>query len=74
MTVDELKRQALSLDAPSRADIARELLVSLDDLSEAEVERLWLEEAARRYREMASGAVGPLPMDEVFVELRASRG
>ncbi|MGV8082519.1 MAG: addiction module protein [Coriobacteriia bacterium] len=73
MTVDELKRQALSLDAPSRADIARELLVSLDDLSEAEVERLWLEEAARRDREMASGAVGPLPMDEVFAELRASR-
>lgn len=73
MTVDELKLEALRLDAPARADLARELLVSLDDLSEEEVERLWLEEAVRRDHEMASGAVKPIPMDEVFAELRASR-
>ena len=47
--------------------------MSLDDLSEAEVERLWLEEAVRRDEEMASGKVKPIPMDEVFAELRATR-
>ena len=45
----------------------------LDGLSEAEVERLWLEEAVRRDEEMASSQVQPIPMDEVFAELRASR-
>jgi hypothetical protein len=74
VTIDELRREALQLDPSSRANLARELLVSLDDLSEPEVERLWLEEAVRRDEEMASGKVTPLPMDEVFAELRAARG
>ena len=73
MTIDELKREALQLDAATRAQLARDLLVSLDDLSEAEVERLWLEEAVRRDVEMASGTVKPIPTDEVFAELRATR-
>ena len=74
MTIDELKREALQLDPSTRAILARELLVSLDDLSEPEVERLCLEEAVRRDQEMASGEVKPIPVDEVFAELRASRG
>lgn len=73
MTIDELKREALRLDPSTRAGLARDLLVSLDDLSEAEVERLWLEEAVRRDEEMASGKVRPIPMDEVFAELRSAR-
>ena len=73
MTIDELKREMLQLDASTRARLARDLLDSLDSLSEAEVERLWLEEAARRDEEMASGKVQPIPMDEVFAELRAAR-
>lgn len=73
MTIDELKREALQLDASMRASLARDLLGSLEGLSEAEVERLWLEEAVRRDEEMASGKVQPIPMDEVFAELRAAR-
>ena len=73
MTIDELRREALQLDASTRASLARDLLGSLDSLSEAEVERLWLEEAVRRDEEMVSGKVQPIPMDEVFAELRAAR-
>ncbi|MEI7815213.1 MAG: addiction module protein [Coriobacteriia bacterium] len=73
MTIDELKREALQLDASTRASLARDLLGSLDSLSEAEVERLWLEEAVRRDEEMVSGKVRSIPMDEVFAELRAAR-
>ena len=62
------------MDPSTRANLARDFLVSLDDLSEPEVERLWLEEAVRRDQEMASGEVKPIPVDEVFAELRATRG
>ena len=72
MTIDELKREALQLDPSMRAGLARDLLVSLDDLSEAEVERLWRGEAVRRDEEMASGKVQPIPVDEVFAELRSA--
>lgn len=73
MTIDELKREALRLDPPARANLARDLLSSLDDLSEAEVERLWLEEAERRREEIESGKVTTIPMDEVFAKARAAR-
>jgi putative addiction module component (TIGR02574 family) len=73
MTIDELKREALQLDPSVRADLARELLKSLDDLPEPEVERLWLEEAERRRADVQAGKVIPIPMDEVFAKARAAR-
>ena len=73
MTIDELKREAMRLDATERASLARELLVSLDDLSDSEVERLWLEEAERRRLDVESGKTKLIPADEVFASLRAKR-
>ena len=73
MTIDELKREALRLAPSGRADLARELLESLDDLSEDEIERLWLEEAERRRLEIESGNVRTIAMDEVFAKARATR-
>lgn len=71
MTIDELKREALSLDPPSRANLARELLSSLDDLPQDEIERLWIEEALRRDAEIDAGTARRIPADEVFAAARA---
>jgi len=71
MTVDELKQAAMRLDPTERASLARELLVSLDALSEPEVERLWLEEAERRRLLVEAGETRLVPMDEVFAQARA---
>jgi len=73
MTVDELKRAAMHLDPTERASLARELLASLDALSEPEVERLWLEEAERRRLLVEAGETRLVPMDEVFAQARARR-
>ncbi|MHB8762708.1 MAG: addiction module protein [Coriobacteriia bacterium] len=73
MTIDELKREAMRLDATERANLARELLVSLDDLSEPEIERLWLEEAERRRLDFEAGKTTLIPADEVFAQLCAKR-
>lgn len=40
MTIDGIKREALRLSPSVRADLARELLESLDDLPEQDIERL----------------------------------
>jgi len=74
MTVDELRAAALRLAPQARADLARELLNSLDGLSEAEIEQLWFEEAARRDRELDTGTVQSLPADEVLARAKARRG
>ena len=73
MTIEELRREALGLDLPSRASLARDLLSSLDDLSEAEVEQLWLEESQRRHQDVASGAVATVSADEALAKARAAR-
>lgn len=73
MTIDELMREALTLDPQGRAHLAHRLLDSLDELSEAEVEQLWLAEAARRDAEIDAGAP-TYPADEVLAKARARRG
>jgi hypothetical protein len=72
MTIDELKREALQMDPSMRASLARDLLESLDDLSEAEIEQLWLEEAERRHQQIASGAVETVSMEEALSKARAA--
>ena len=71
MTVDELTRAALGLSAAERASMAHELLNSLESLSEAEVEQLWVEEALRRSAEIDTGLVETSPADQVIAEARA---
>jgi putative addiction module component (TIGR02574 family) len=57
---------ALSLPVEERARLVRQLLESLDTLPSAEVEQLWLEEAARRADQIDRGAVKLVPADEVL--------
>jgi len=73
MSVDEIKAEALRLDPPTRAYLARELLASLDTLSEAEIEKLWMDEAIRRDEELDSGAARAHSADEVLDRARARR-
>lgn len=73
MRIDERKAEVLRLDPEARADFARELLASLDGLSEDEVEKLWIDEAIRRDEELDSGAARAYPPDEVFARVRARR-
>ena len=57
--------QALSLPVHERAELAAQLLSSLDALSEAEIEPLWLQEAAHRAAEMDQGLSKRVPAEEV---------
>jgi len=50
MNTETIRREALSLPVQERAELAEQLLSSLDALSEAEIAQLWLQEAARPER------------------------
>jgi hypothetical protein len=73
MGIEELKEEALQLDAVSRAELARTLLASLDDLSEAERARLWIEEALGREDDLNRGAAQAYPVEDVLARARARR-
>ncbi len=45
---------------------------SLDELSDAEIEALWAEEAERRLDDLEQGAVAEVPAEEVIRRARAA--
>jgi hypothetical protein len=47
-----------------RATLAKWIVESLDELSEAEIEALWAEEAERRLDELEQGLVSEIPAEE----------
>lgn len=55
MNTATIAREALSLPAQQRAELAAQLLSSLDALSESEIEPLWFQEAAHRAAQMDQG-------------------
>ena len=69
--LDEIASAALQLTLESRAELAKRLLDSLDDLAPEEAQRLWADEAARRYRELKDGTATGVPAEEVFSKLEA---
>ena len=67
----EIAAEALELPLTARAELASQLLDSLDDLTDEETDQLWAEEAERRYADYKAGKVDSVPAEEVFARLRA---
>ena len=66
-----LQEAALDLPPNERADLARRLLLSLDDPSEEELAQTWLLEAEQRAGEIDRGEVEPISAEEVRRKARA---
>lgn len=67
----EIKENALQLSPHDRAQLAEHLIHSLDEVEDPEAEKLWVEEAERRYREYKKGNVRGIPAESVFQEARS---
>jgi len=70
-TLEQIASEALQMSVEARAALAKRLLDSLDDLTPEEHERLWVEEAARRYQQLKSGAARSIASEELFARLEA---
>ena len=68
--VDEITQKARSLPAEDRARLAEELLSTLQDNVDPEVEAAWDVEIGRRLDEVDSGKAKLIPAAEVFAEVR----
>lgn len=67
------KEKALKLPMKERAELAEHLIASLDRAEEAEIEKLWVEEAERRYHAFKKGCIAARPTEEVFSAARAEK-
>lgn len=69
--IEEIEEKASLLSSQERALLAEHLIHSLDEEEDIETERLWIEEAERRYREYKQGKVKVKPAALVFKEARS---
>jgi len=76
MTVEELLAQSLSLPAPERARVAREIIASLDGETDADAAGRWLDEIRRRAAELDDDSVEAVEWEQLrrrLVELTSRR-
>lgn len=66
INIEELSTASMQLGLEDRAVLAGKLLLSLDEPSSDEIERLWLDEAEFRLDAYRAGQVQGVPADEVF--------
>ena len=77
ISFDQLKEEAAKLSQSERAELALEMLRSLDPADDAdpdEIEQAWLLEIERRSAEFDRGEAKLIPGDEVFARLRQRFG
>ena len=65
MDPQTVENEALGLPPGDRAKLAQKLLLSLETLSEDEIQQAWFVEASRRSRKLDRGDVKPISAEEV---------
>ena len=65
MDISQIESEVFSLPTEQRASLAHRLLLSLEEPSETEFDRLWGEESARRAAEFDAGVVQSIPGEDV---------
>jgi putative addiction module component (TIGR02574 family) len=71
MNLLQIESEALALPTQDRASLVQRLLLSLEDVSEAEFERLWADESVRRVAEFDAGNSLSSSGEEVAKKARA---
>lgn len=67
---DQVAADAMKLPLRERVRLAQQLVSTLDDESETDVEELWFSEATRRLDELHSGKVQGIDADDAFKAAR----
>ena len=70
-TIEDIENEIRSLSVDDRMHLLRDLIADLDGGMDKDVEKSWLEEAERRYKEVKEGNVELIPAEEVFARGRA---
>jgi hypothetical protein len=72
MTFKAIEAAAMKLPPQARSKLAATLLSTLDADDPAETERIWVEEAERRYRAYQAGRTRAVPAKQAIAAARAA--
>lgn len=71
LMLQEVTNKALDLPPEERAELAHELIVSLDDVIDNQAEAAWDAEIERRVQEIKTGRAKGRPAEDILAEIRA---
>ncbi|MDP3590067.1 MAG: addiction module protein [Methylobacter sp.] len=71
MNLAQLESEIFSLPIQDRASLVQRLLLSLEEITEPEFDRLWGDVSAHRAAEFDAGRVQAIPGEEVAKKVRA---
>ncbi len=69
--LQRIKNQAIALPLEERAELAHELILSLDKTAGTDVESAWDSEIKKRVEEIKSGKAKGRPAENILAEIRA---
>ena len=67
---EDIQRQIVTLPAKDKAALAHQLIEELEESTDPDAERLWLEEATRRFEAYQRGDLASREGDEVMRKAR----
>jgi putative addiction module component (TIGR02574 family) len=70
MTLATIESKALKLTLKERGQLAAKLIASLDEADPEEVNRMWMDEAQRRYQNLIAGRAKLVPARDVMARAR----
>ena len=70
MSGEQLLKEALALPAAEKAKLAEELLSSLDNAAQHEIDRAWADEAEHRIDAFEKGQMDAEPVEDVIKAMR----
>ena len=70
-TIEDIENEIRALSVDDRMHLLRDLIADLDGDMDENVEKAWLEEAERRYKELKKGEAELVSAEEVFTRARA---
>lgn len=68
--LDDIRQDALSLSLGDRAELARDLIASLDGPADSDAQAEWDKEICRRINSLRSGQATLLEPEEVIARIR----
>lgn len=72
MSIQELEAHILELNLKDRAALLEKILLSFDELNEAENFEIWAKEAEKRSQQIKDGKAETLSIDEVYSKVRSA--
>lgn len=68
----KIEQEVLSLPVQDRVELIDRLIESLNLPRDPEIDRLWAEEGEKRFSDIETGSVAPIPGSKVFSNIRSA--